>query len=295
MGESTSLEEIARHTGEPPLPEGFEFVDAGESPVVAMSALGEGGVAEGSLDETPLIEDPSNDTVVLPGGLVLEGQVHRRATVRELNGQDEEFLARALAANDWFRYQQALLERGVEQIGPHKATPQLLDSLIIGDRDMLILGIRIATYGPTLDLDVTCQHCGVEAKIRMDFSTEIPVKSLGFDPLQPYQSVHFKKGGTATVRLATGADQRVLSALDNVTQAEINTVLLARCVRDVDGVPVSGNKEVILNLGMGARSDLVNWMADNQPGPEYDKIQHLCHVCGKETPLGLTTGDLFRG
>src|SRR5256885_10698488 len=40
--------------------------------------------------------DPSDDRVTLPGGLVRDNQTHRQATVRELNGEDEEFLARAL-------------------------------------------------------------------------------------------------------------------------------------------------------------------------------------------------------
>jgi hypothetical protein len=295
MGESTNLGDVALE--EPPLPEGFDFVHAGESPLEAVAALGEGGVNQqgsaGEPEQVPLIEDPSDDSVALPGGLASNGEVFRKATVRELNGEDEEFLARALAANDWFRYQQVLLERGVTHLGPHKATPELLDSLVVGDRDVLILGIRIATYGPTLDMDILCQHCSVESKIRVDFSTEVPTKPLPFDIVQPYQLVDTGKG-FATVRLATGADQRYLSTLENVTTAEVNTALLTRTVKEIDGEPVTGKAD-ILRLGMGQRSKIVDWMADNQPGPEYEKVKHACHVCGKETPLGLSTGDLFRG
>lgn len=297
MGDSTSVQDLERAEAEQmsqPLPEGFEFTSAAESPAAAMAALAGAGLDQPD-EEMPLIEDPSDDTVKLPGGLVVDGQAHRQATVRELNGEDEEFLARALAANDFLRYQQVLLERGVTHIGPHKTTPDLLDSLVVGDRDTLILGVRIATYGPTLDLDVTCAHCGVESKIRIDFSEEVPTKPLAFDIEQPYQTVELRKGGYATVRLATGADQRYLATLgENVTRAEVNTALLARTVKEINGDPVNGKAD-ILALGMGQRSDIVDWMAENQPGPEYDKVKHACTICGKETPLGLTTGDMFRG
>lgn len=298
MGDSTSVQDLERAEAEvasQPLPEEFEFVSGAESPLAAAAAIAEAGLDQSDGDDTPLIEDPSDDTVTLPGGLVIDGQTHRRATVRELNGQDEEFLARALAANDFFRYQQVLLEKGVTHLGPHQATPELLDSLIVGDRDSLILGVRIATYGPTLDFDVTCEHCGIESKIRVDFTDDVPIKPLSFAPEVPHQMVEFRKGGYAMVRLATGADQRFLATLgDNTTGAEHNTALLARTVQEINGQRVNGKAD-ILALGMGQRSDIVEWMAENQPGPEYDKVKHTCTICGKETPLGLTTGDMFRG
>jgi hypothetical protein len=297
MGDSTSVQDLERAEAASmaqPLPEDFEFTSAGENPMGALAALSEAGIDQTG-EEIPLIEDPSDDTVNLPGGLVVEGKTHRRATVRELNGEDEEFLARALAANDFFRYQQVLLEKGVTHLGPHQATPELLDSLIVGDRDTLVLGVRIATYGPTLDLDVTCEHCAVESKIRIDFQEEVPIKPLNFAIETPHQMVDFRKGGYAMVRLATGADQRYLTTLgENKTRAEINSALLARTVQEINGKPVNGKAD-ILALGMGARSDIVDWMAESQPGPEYAKVKFTCTICGKETPLGLTTGDMFRG
>lgn len=296
MGEGVSVEEMARQASAadaPDYPEGFDFIRAAEAPLAAAAALAEAG-ADGDGEEIPLIEEPSDNIAVLPGGLVQDGQTYRRATVRELNGEDEEFLARALAANDFARYQQVLLERGVEKIGPHVANDELLDRLLIGDRDTLILRIRIATYGPTLDLDVACEHCGVESKIRLDFATEVPVKPLAFDIEQPYQTVELRKGGYASVRLATGADARFAADLENKTSAEIDTEIMARCVEEINGVKVTG-KQQIRALGMADRADIVRWMGENQPGPEYNKVKHTCTVCRKETPLGLTTGDMFRG
>lgn len=296
MGESTSLEQLERDAVNaelPPPPEGFQFVNAAENPLAAAAMLAEAGADGPGESEIPLIDAPADNVATLPGGLVHDGEVYRKATVRELNGEDEEFLARALAANDFDRYLQVLLERGVEKIGPLPADDKLLDKLLVGDRDMLVLKIRIATYGPTLDLDVTCMHCGLDSKIRLDFEEEVPVKPLGFDITTPYQMVELRNG-YAMVRLATGADRRHVVSLENKTPAEINTELMVRCVESINDVPVTG-KPQILALGMGDRSAIVTWMGENQPGPEYDKVMHTCITCGKETPLGLTTGDMFRG
>lgn len=278
------------------LPEEFTFISAGDDPLAAAAALKEAGLGDdGVTEEYPVIEVPAPSSDTIPGGLVYEGQVYRKAIVRELNGQDEELLARALAAGDFIRYQQVTLECGVEEVGPVKATPEVLNSLLVGDRDALIFAIRIATFGKTVELDVTCQHCGVESKISVDLADEIPMLPLKFPAEQPHQEVVFRNGsGSALVRLATGADQHYVSGLENVTQAEVNTELMTRCVKSIDGVPVNGKADV-LRLGMGPRNDIINWMTDNQPGPDYDAVKHTCTICGKETPLGLTTGDLFRG
>lgn len=296
MGEAISPAQLEREASlldAPPLPEGFEFVSAAEAPMVAAAALQEAG-AGGDQEDIPLIEEPADNTATLPGGLVHEGEVYRKATVRELNGEDEEFLARALAANDFGRYLQVLLERGVEKIGPLECTDKLLDQLVIGDRDTLVLAVRIATYGPTLDLDVTCMHCGLDSKIRVDFAEEVPTKPLAFPVEQPYQLVELRNG-FANVRLANGADLRHVNGLErNRTQAELNTEIMLRCVESINGERVT-RKQQILQLGMADRVAIVRWMEENQPGPEYDKIKHACTVCGKETPLGLTTGDMFRG
>ena len=74
------------------------------------------------------------------------------AVVRELNGFDEEALAsldnRTLV---YAEYMSALLKRAVVSIGSVMIAnnPSVIDNLIIGDRDLLFLGVVEATYGKT--------------------------------------------------------------------------------------------------------------------------------------------------
>lgn len=297
MGESASVKDLERAgaaTAAPPLPEGFEFTPANENPMAIAQVLSDAGIGgQSSGDEVPLIEEPSPDSVDLPGGLVIDGEVFRQAVVRELNGDDEEHLARALVGNP-MRFNQVLLERGAVSIGPHQATEELLDKLYIGDRDMLILGIRRATYGDTMDLTVACGHCGVDSVIRVTFTDDIPIKKLAWDASQLDHEIELRHG-VAIVRLATGGVQRYVNALENKTVAEINTELFAKCVVSINGEMVNGRLEPVKKLSMPDRMTVSNWLIDNQPGPQYDEVKHACTVCGKETPLALQAGDLFPG
>lgn len=295
MGDSTSVQDLERAeavASAPPLPEGFEFHDAAERPLemaeVLQDALGD------QQSDIPLIDPPTDDQVNLPGGLVINGEVFRQVTVRELNGEDEEHLARAMVAGDQGRFNQVLLERGVVSIGPHQANEELLDQLLLGDRDMAILGIRKATYGDTMDLSLACAHCGVDSKIRVTFDDDVPIRKLEWQPDDPDHEVALRDG-VAVIRLATGAVQRHIFGLENKTIAELNTVLLSKCVQSINGEAVNGSLDAIKRLGMSDRRTLVEWLIEKQPGPDYGAVTNTCTVCGKETPLNLSAADLFPG
>src|SRR3954468_25079938 len=88
--------------------------------------------------EPPKIDAPPDGTVLLPGGLETDDGIVRDAVVRELNGEDEEALAKA--SGHTLRYVQALL-RGVETIGGEPVDNKVLRRLLIGDREELILAI----------------------------------------------------------------------------------------------------------------------------------------------------------
>src|ERR1700722_2741480 len=72
----------------------------------------------------PEIPQPPADYVKLDGGFLYEGEEYRSAVVRELTGEHEESLARALKSGNGYHFLQVLLECGVASIGdisePHK-------------------------------------------------------------------------------------------------------------------------------------------------------------------------------
>jgi hypothetical protein len=113
--------------------------------------------------------------VELPGGFLdSDGTLVRTAEVRELTGFDEEALAKAATPA---KVMHLLLQRGVVKVGDQKPDQSTFNSLLAGDRDMLLLAIRKATYGPDIDFTVICPECGETVDLNIDLN-DVEVKTL---------------------------------------------------------------------------------------------------------------------
>lgn len=295
MGEGQSVEQLERlsvQRGLPDMPDGFVRMDptSPEAQQRIAEALG-----SGKPKEFPMIEDPTGDTVMLAGGIVHDDEPFRRAEVRELNGSDEEYIVRAVTGGGTARLMQAILERGVVKIGPVPATSALLEDLLVGDQEALVMGVRVATYGETMTMTVVCSGCQVESKIKVDLTEDVKSKVLEWDFREPHRTVELRKGRSAVIRLAKGSDQIALSEMNNKTRSELNSEMLARCIVSLDGNEIIAPRKlaVVKELGAADRDTLIDFIIDKQPGPLYGDVKYECTVCRTETPLGLDAGVLF--
>lgn len=246
--------------------------------------------------EVPFITPPPDTSVKLPGGGILDvdGTLNDDAEVKELNGADEEYLSKAEVTKNLGRYIQALVRRGTVRIGRHeRLTDDLLGELLIGDREMLILAIRRATYGDELVMNAICPACAATPEVTFDLATEIPITETE-DPARRTVDVVLRDGRKAVVRIPTAADQNAVYALSNKTMSEMNTYLIGRCLVTIDGMPAIGH-QAALTLGIMDRRELVKAMNDAQPGPKYSDVEIACPGCGGEFPLQVRLLDLFRG
>lgn len=249
---------------------------------------------------TPEIDLPADGIVDLPGGLVTAtGKVVREAEVQELTGAHEEALAKARASGNPARTMTALLDSGVVSIGDEPASRAVMSRLLVGDRDALVLGIRVATYGDEIELPtITCPHCGEELDVKLT-TEDIPVVKLDDPAADVRFTVDLRKGRKAHVRLAVGADQEALLENPKLSVAEMNTLLLSRVVLAIedsngDQLPVAGHIEASRGLSIPDRSKILRALADKQPGPKFDQVKFMHDSCQKEVTLPLGVGDLFR-
>lgn len=277
-----------------------EMIDAGTNPDQANAMLA------GALQETPssvpaskrpTITPPPDRTVHLMAGIVnqLEGTTQTVAVVRELTGADEEALTSPSLARNPAKYIALVAVRGTESIGGEKATAEIVGDLLVGDRELLLLGIRKATYGNEMELITRCPHCDDrDEDYVFDLSTvDIkPLESLedaiyGFD-------VELPSGGTARVSLARASDQdAVLGAGETKGMGELNTLMLSRCVTQLNEVPVMG-PGVLKNLGIRDRQAILKAINEKTPGPRLGEAKRTCRACEQEFDLNLGLLDLFR-
>ena len=250
-------------------------------------------------DSPPKVGAAAPTTVaLLRGALDLEtGEWQTVATVREMTGEDEEELAR-LSTNDtltYADYTSALLRRAVVSVGNQsvKDDPSLLDHLIIGDRDMLFLGVIKATYGNVRDFTVTCGKCEKANDVQVNLDTDFPVTEPKSDPTVP-RTVTLKNGTTVKVKYLTGRDSGHIADTTN-TVAEQNTAIVANAVVWDDDRTEAVKTQWAKELSLADRKQIISTVLEDQPGPTMEEVEAPCGHCGEKITMLLDWASLLLG
>ena len=182
--------------------------------------------------------------VTLPRGYWFDDRCYREARLRPISSGDEDFLldteGRFLRAHRVT----ALLARCLERLGPtDPVTAETVRSLTVGDREALLLHLRLMSQGDSLQGVVDCPapDCGE----RMDL--DLNVGDLLLPPYdhrrRSYEAEIAENGNSYRVRfrLPTGADQEdvaILARSDSTAAAERLLHRCVECVADEEGSPV---------------------------------------------------------
>jgi hypothetical protein len=222
---------------------------------------------------------------------------HTTAFVRELTGEDEEFLASIEKKPDltYTDYMNALLGRSVVTIGDIavEGSADVLNKLILADRDILFLATAKSTYGRVRELRSQCSACGAWNDIEIDLVDDFPIQNADFDVKTPIR-VELSKGVTVHLRLPNAADT-IAAQKDSKTEAEVNTVMLSRCaVWDDDDAPADP-LEWARTLNLSDRKKLVRALVSTKIGPEMKEVETHCASCGADMPLLMDWVSLLLG
>lgn len=229
---------------------------------------------------------PSSSDVTLLAGAIINGSVETSAEVRELNGADEEAIA---TSGSLGRSLSTILRKGVVSIGGRPATEDLLDGLLAGDRDYLMLAIRKVTFGNEVSFGIGCSSCGSITDVTIDLSEDVPVRKFSGSWAWDSET----KFGTVTLGFYNGITQkRLLDNLDK-TAPEISTIILAGSIQAVNGSPVIAI-DFAKKLGMADREKLMLEILENNPGPRLLEVKKACEACGELNNVPLSLASLFR-
>lgn len=243
-------------------------------------------------DDVPEMKPAPDTTVTLLRGVYNKelDTWETTAVVRELTGYDEEALSSS--ANQslvYAEYMSFLLKRAVVSVGSSKIedNPQIIDDLIIGDRDLLFLGVIKATYGPTREYKVVCNSCN-ESNDLFVGTDEFPIKQSATDLKEPI-TITLKNGKAFQFRLPNGTDSTIV-AKKGKTVPEQNTIMLSRCVIGVDN-----GADWARSLSMSDRSEIITLLLDAQPGPQIGEVDAQCASCGMDMKVMLDWASLLFG
>lgn len=264
-------------------------INAAENPALANQLAAE-ATKPSKTQEKAEIVFPSELVVTLPGGFVtLAGEVITEAEVRELNGKDEEAISRS---NTPGKVLTTILSRGVARLGDMEATEDVLDQLLAGDRDYLLLSIYRATFGDEADIDAYCNGCEDYKTLTVDVEEDVEVEPLE-DPINGRRFDVKTKKHTYTCVLPTGKTQKELLTGENKTIAELTTILLAGTVRAIDGKAVLGRNQ-IQEIGVADRRAIADELSKKTFGPVINEVSAECPDCGGEVVAPINLGTLFR-
>lgn len=255
-------------------------------------------LSEALAEPLPQIKDTPNTVVQLFKGIFnTETSLwETTALVRELTGEDEEALAGLDIKLIYPEYMSFLLKRAVVSIGAINvaANPDVIDHLIVGDRDSLFIGIVNATYGTTREYQMTCRSCNESNEITVNTGT-FKNRDVKHDPKELLKA-QLKDGSTISLRIPTGADS-IYASKKAKTAPEQNTLLIEKCVVwEQSDVRAPANPLLwAKQLSMADRTTLISVLTANQPGPEIEEVNAHCAYCGEPFTMYLDWVSLLFG
>lgn len=176
------------------------------------------------------------------------------------------------------------------------------DSLISGDRNALLVSLRITGYGADYDVEVECPECGERSKQSFDLSS-LKIKRLEIEPVSQGENMFevqlpvTKK--VVRVKFLTGKDEtEMMITAERKKKAGINsessvTDRLMQSIISVDGI-TDKNKLSFFVKNIPARDSLVlrKFLDNYEPGVDM-KSWMSCPSCHEQSEVGLPMGASF--
>ena len=174
--------------------------------------------------------------------------------------------------------------------------------LLGGDRNALMVAIRITGYGPDYNAEIECQACNTKTQHEFNLA-ELPIRRLELNPVVPGANLFqftlpFSKKAVK-FRYLTGRDEEEILALSEKQKklglsGESNvTTSLMHSIVSVDGIE---DRAKIANFikHMPARDSLAlrNYIRDSEPGVIM-KQETSCPSCGHSEEVNMPLGANF--
>ena len=175
-------------------------------------------------------------------------------------------------------------------------------SMITGDRNAILIALRITGYGAKYAVRITCSECDEEYEKEFNLS-ELTLKPLGTKPLQQnvnlFEFILPNSGRTVHFKLLTGQDEQELSETAKMrkkaTRSQIDHGVTDRLMQSV--VSLGGEQDpakiatAIKNMpAMDSRS-LRKYIDSVEPGvnmKQFSKCSHCGDLSEVQVPMGLT-------
>ena len=226
-----------------------------------------------------------------------EGEIHTEVEIREIKGSDEEALAEGNIRNNLGKIVTELLYNCVERVGTitegevgERKWRKIMDSLYIGDRDLILLELRKLTYGNEMEMQGGCTKCGADlmVDIEMDeIKIEQPaedVEEIPFTLPRGYRDEDGQIHKKGAITLPRGKDQQVLFNVMRKNPGRANTMLLTKTVTRLGNTKIKA--KTFREMGKMDREFLLEKVQESKFGPDFN-WDLMCPECGSDITVGI--------
>lgn len=170
------------------------------------------------------------DTIILPGGVIINGSLRNDAVFHHITGYIEQALFDITVANiSVLQKISAILMLVLDNIGSKKPDLEIINSLSIADRQYLMMQLSMLIKGDVIWMHLQCSECSTYFDVEVD-RRKLPVVYAGGS--YPYASLDLHDH-TVTLKVPTG---EVLSKLASCSENEVMDKLLEFCITQVDEI-----------------------------------------------------------
>lgn len=218
--------------------------------------------------------------------------------IRSMTAVDEDILT-----------SRALLKQGkaISSLLRNCITNKLIDpdQMLVGDRNALLVAIRITGYGSNYNVTVECPKCE-EKSVKHEFNLlDLPIKRLGAQPLAVGQNqfaFRFPVSGKEVVfRLLTGSDERELTTILEKTRKAVGVggiehAVTTRLLFQILSIGGEASRDKLSNIirALPARDarDLRAYVDEISPGIEMTST-FTCPSCNESAEVDVPMGTEF--
>jgi len=176
--------------------------------------------------------------------------------------------------------------------------------MINGDRNALLVAVRITGYGPMYKAEVVCPECNARQQAEFNLG-DLTIKRLNIDPIVPgtnqFEYILPVSGKRVVFKFMSGRDEeeqnliteRRRKLMPDVQVDNIVTSRLEFTIVSIDGI-TDRNKINTFIKSMPALDSrtLRNYMSANEPGIDMNG-QLMCTACNAESSVPLPLGPSF--
>jgi hypothetical protein len=230
------------------------------------------------------------------------------STNTQLSGRETVQIKAMTAQEEDILLSRALLKDGT--VLTHLINSCLIDKsinardLVAGDRNALLISIRITGYGTEYKAEVGCPSCNTKQSASFDLA-DLEIKRLQADPITPgsnqFEFVLPITKKRVVFKLLTGKDEEELSiiqerrkrSMPDVVVESVVTSRLENSILSIDGI-TDRNKlnSFIRSMPAYDSRSLRSYMNDIEPGIDMNG-RLTCVKCGVESSVPLPLGASF--